>query len=77
MTSPIEEPDSHASMTIPTEPPQEPKKSYPVHLMVHKEQRQIVLSFDDDEPYTLIYEDLKNVFDAHHLVCIEQEAAGV
>ena len=66
-----------AGGTIPPAPPQEPKKSYPVRLMAHKERRQMVLSFDDDEPYTLIYTNLKNVFDTHHLVCIEQEADSV
>jgi ParB family chromosome partitioning protein len=72
-TSPKEEPRSSAGGTTPIEPPQEPEKSYPVRLTANREQRRIYLSFDDDEPYAQVYTDLKNLFDKHHLVCIEQE----
>jgi ParB family chromosome partitioning protein len=74
-TSPQEDPHSSAGGTIPIEPPQEPEKSYPVRLTANREQRRIYLSFDNDEPYTQVYTDLKNLFDKHHLVCIEQELA--
>jgi ParB family chromosome partitioning protein len=71
--------DGSAGGTIQSAIQPDPETSRPVRLSANKEQRNITLSFDDDEQYTLVYAALRTVLDKHHLVCIEQneEVDGV
>jgi ParB family chromosome partitioning protein len=72
-TSPEKEPDSAVDGTV-SATPRELVVPHSVHFMANQKQRSIVLSFDTDEPYSLVFASLKNIFNELHFICIESEA---
>jgi ParB family chromosome partitioning protein len=65
-----------AGGTIGRAAPPEPEPHI-IQITSHKEQRTIILSYDDDRSYTRIYTELKKWLEKRHFRCIETEAGHV
>lgn len=56
------------------EPQKNLDKQYRVFLKVNKEERNILISFQEDPPFDIIRKDLKNFINRENLVCIDPES---